>query len=159
MRTFSKAMSLAGLRLGLLLGAPEAIQEIERARLPFLVDRLSERVGLEVLDHPAWVAECVAKLKAERARMERAAAALEGVEVLPGAANFFLMRTPLPPADLVGGLAARGVRVRNVSGYPGLGGDGGKPGWVRVSVGRPAENRAFEVALQRVLAAAGVPVG
>ncbi|HLT46251.1 MAG TPA: aminotransferase class I/II-fold pyridoxal phosphate-dependent enzyme [Rubricoccaceae bacterium] len=159
MRTFSKAMGLAGLRLGLLLGAPEVIQEIEKARLPFLVDRLSERAALEVLAHPEWVAERVATLKAERARMERAASAMEGVEVIPGAANFFLMRTPLAPADLVGGLAARSVRVRDVSAYPGLGGDGAAPGWVRVSVGAPAENRAFEVALQHVLSAAGVPAG
>src|SRR5690606_21893612 len=82
-----------------------------------------------------------------------------GVEVIPGAANFFLMRTPLAPADLVGGLAARSVRVRDVSAYPGLGGDGAAPGWVRVSVGAPAENRAFAVALQHVLSAAGVPAG
>jgi histidinol-phosphate aminotransferase len=159
MRTFSKAMGLAGLRLGLLLGAPEAIQEIEKARLPFLVDRLSERVALEVLAHPEWVAERVAALKAERARLERAAAAMEGVEVSPGTANFFLLRTPLAPSELVAQLSARSVRVRDVSGYPALGGDGGRPGWVRVSVGSPAENRAFEVALQAVLAPAGVPAG
>jgi histidinol-phosphate aminotransferase len=157
MRTFSKALALAGLRLGVLVGAPEVMAEIEKARLPFLVDRLSERVALEVLAHPEWVEEGVRALKAERARMEAAAAAVDGAEVIPGAANFFLLRTPLAPAALVGRLAAEGVRVRDVSGYPELRGDAGKPGWVRVSVGSPAENRAFEVALQAVLAAAGVP--
>lgn len=161
LRTFSKALSLAGLRLGVLLGAPEAMREIAKARLPFLVDRLSERVALEVLAHPEEVSARAARLKAERARMERAAAAMEGVEVVPGAANFFLMRTPLAPADLVARMTEHSVWVRDVSMYPGLGGDAGggtpSPGWVRVSAGAPAENRAFEVALQAVLAAAGVP--
>jgi histidinol-phosphate aminotransferase len=101
----------------------------------------------------------VALLKAERARMERAAAAMEGVEVVPGAANFFLLRTPLASSELVARLTEHGVWVRDVSMYPGLGGGEGAPGWVRVSAGAEAENRAFEVALQTVLAAAGVPAG
>jgi histidinol-phosphate aminotransferase len=159
MRTFSKAMALAGLRLGVLMGAPEVVAEIEKARLPFLVDRLSERVALEVLAHPEWAAEHARALKAERARMERATAAMEGAEVIPGVANFFLLRTPLAPKDLVARLAAGGVRVRDVSMYPGLGGADGKPGWVRVSAGAPAENRAFEAALHAVLADAGVAAG
>ena len=157
LRTFSKAMALAGLRLGVLVGAPEVIREVEKARLPFLVDRLSERVALEVLARPEAVAERVRLLRDERARMERATAALDGAEVVSGTANFFLLRTPLAPADLIARLAAEGVRLRDVSMYPLLGGDGEKPGWVRVSVGAPAENRAYEAALQAVLAATGVP--
>ncbi|MDX1419981.1 MAG: aminotransferase class I/II-fold pyridoxal phosphate-dependent enzyme [Rubricoccaceae bacterium] len=159
MRTFSKALGLAGLRLGVLLGAPEVIQEIEKARLPFLVDRLAEEAALAVLARPEGVEEHVAALRRARAQMERAAAALEGVEVRPGTANFFLMRTPLAPADLIRRLSVRGVRIRDVSGYPALRGDEATPGWSRVSVGTEAENRAFEVALERVLADASVPTG
>jgi histidinol-phosphate/aromatic aminotransferase/cobyric acid decarboxylase-like protein len=55
-------------------------------------------------------------------------------------------------------LAAHSVRIRDVSAYPTLGGDAERPGWVRVSVGSPAQNRAFEAALQTVLAAADTPV-
>ena len=159
MRTFSKALALAGLRIGVLAGAPPVVAELEKARLPFLVDRFSERVALEALAHPDWIVEQVRQLKAERARMEAATEALEGTEVVPGAANFFLLRTPLEAPALVARLAAEGVRVRDVSGYPSLSGGGERPGWVRVSVGTPAENRAFEAALQGVLAAAGVPTG
>ena len=42
LRTFSKAFGLAGLRLGYLIGSPEVIREIVKARVPFMVDRLSE---------------------------------------------------------------------------------------------------------------------
>lgn len=156
MRTFSKAFGLAGVRLGYLVGAPALVQEMEKARLPFLVDRLGEEVGLQILRHTDLVAERVAELKAERASLEAWLAGLDGVEVLRGAANFFLLRTPLAAADLQRQLAERGVRVRNVSGYAALAARDGQAGWVRVSVGAPAENEAFRTALTDVLADTGV---
>ena len=156
MRTFSKALGLAGVRLGVLAGHPALIAEIEKARVPFLVDRLGEAVGLAALDHADLVAERVATLKAERERLEAWAGGVEGVEVLPGAANFFLLRTPLAVPDLLARMAERGVLIRNVTGYPALAGRDGRPGWARASVGTPDENRAFQDALTAVLADAGV---
>ena len=154
MRTFSKAFGMAGVRLGVLLGHPGMIAEIEKSRLPFLVGRLGEAVGLAILDRADLVAERAAELRAERASLEAFAAGFDGVEVLPGRANFFLLRTPLEAADLIGRLAERGVRIRDVSGYPALAARDGKPGWARVSVGAPDENRAVRAALADVL---GVP--
>lgn len=146
MRTFSKAMGLAGLRLGYLMAHPDLIAEFEKPRLPFLVDRLSEAAGLAMLDHPELVRERVETMRAERSKMVDALADLDGVETVPSSANFFIMRTPLAPAALRKALIDEGVRVRDVSGYPAL------KDWVRVSVGVPAENRAFVDALKRVLA-------
>jgi len=146
MRTFSKAMGLAGLRLGYLMAHPDLIAEFEKPRLPFLVDRLSEAVGLAMLDHQDLVHERVETMRAERAKMRDALADMDAVETVPSSANFFIMRTPLAPAALRKALLAEGVRIRDVSGYPAL------KDWVRVSVGLPAENRAFVDALKRVLA-------
>ena len=151
MRTFSKAMGLAGVRLGVLAGHPEAIAEIEKARLPFLIDRMGEAVGLAMLEQADTIAEHVAVLKAERQRVQDALAADARVEVVPGTANFFLLRTALAPQALIGRLTAHGVRIRDVSGYPAL------RGWVRVSVGTPAENDAFLGALGAVLAEGATP--
>jgi histidinol-phosphate aminotransferase len=156
MRTFSKAMGLAGLRVGYLVGAPALIAEIEKARLPFLVDRLGEAVALELLARPALVRGHVDVLLAERERLMEEMAEM-GVETVPSAANFFLFRTHLPAAELRAGLAARGVLVRDMSGYPELAAQAGLPGWTRVSVGSPDENRAFRAALAGVLDAAEAP--
>ncbi len=146
MRTFSKAMGLAGLRLGYLMAHPDLIAEFEKPRLPFLVDRLSEAVGLAMLGQQDLVRERVETMRAERARMVAALADLDDVETVPSSANFFIMRTPLAPGALRQALLGEGVRIRDVSGYPAL------RGWVRVSVGLPAENSAFVEALKRVLA-------
>lgn len=146
MRTFSKAMGLAGLRLGYLMAHPDLVTELEKPRLPFLVDRLSEAVGLTMLEHPEIVRERVEAMARERVKLMAALAEMDGVETVPSAANFFIMRTPLAPAELREALLREGARVRDVSGYPAL------AGWVRVSVGLPAENRAFLDALKEVLA-------
>ncbi|PAP77524.1 pyridoxal phosphate-dependent aminotransferase [Rubrivirga marina] len=151
LRTFSKAFGLAGVRLGVLLGHPELIAEMEKSRLPFLVGRLGEEIGLAILDHPGLVAERVDVLKAERATLEASIGALEGVEILPGAANFFLVRTPLAPAELQRRMAERGVLIRDVSGYAALSSRDGTPGWVRVSVGSPEENEATRRAFSEVM--------
>ena len=145
MRTFSKAMGLAGLRLGYLLGHPDVIAELEKPHLPFLTDRLSETAALAMLECDDVIAERVETLTAEREKMRAALAKRGDVETVPSAANFFIIRTPLAPADLRAAMLEEGVRIRDVSGYPAL------RGWARVSVGLPAENRAFLDALNRVL--------
>ncbi|WP_420454543.1 pyridoxal phosphate-dependent aminotransferase [Rubrivirga sp.] len=155
MRTFSKAFGLAGVRLGVLMGHPDLMAEIEKSRLPFLVGRLGEEVGLAILDRRDLVAERVAELKAERESLEAWFAARDGVEVLPGAANFFLIRTPMDAHDLQRRLAERGVLVRDVTGYPALAPRDGKPGWLRVSVGAPAENAAIRRAFLAVVGETG----
>ena len=154
MRTFSKAMGMAGVRLGLLLGAPALIQEIEKARVPFLVDRWGEAIGLAMLDQTDLIAERVRTLVAGREALVNWMGALEGVETVPSDANFFLFRTPLDVATLRERMAARGVLIRDVSGYPALAPRDGKPGWARVSVGTDAENAAFRTALTEVLSEA-----
>ena len=154
MRTFSKAFGLAGVRLGVLMGHPDLIAEIEKSRLPFLVGRLGEEVGLAILDRQDLVAERVAELMAEREALEAWFGRHDGVEVLPGAANFFLIRTPLAPRELMERMAAHGVLIRDVSGYAALAGDGERPGWVRVSVGAPSENEAVRRAFSDVMGAA-----
>lgn len=145
MRTFSKAMGLAGVRLGYLMGHPDVVAELQKPRLPFLVDRLSEGIGLAMLERDDLIRERVAVLNAERVKLCAALDEIEGVETIPSAANFFIMRSPLPPAELLQALLREGVRIRDMSGYPEL------AGWVRASVGLPEENRAFLDALKRVL--------
>lgn len=156
MRTFSKAMGLAGLRLGYLAAHPDVIAEFEKPRLPFLVDRFSEAVGLAMLDHEDVVRQRVGTLVDERDRLMTRLAPRPDVEVIASAANFFLLRTAQEPAVLQEALRQRGIRVRNVSSYPALSGGPGpsatfETGWLRVSVGTPDENSAFLTELDAVL--------
>jgi histidinol-phosphate/aromatic aminotransferase/cobyric acid decarboxylase-like protein len=75
---------------------------------------------------------------------------------MPAAANFFLLRAAMEPAELQEALLRAGVRVRSMAAYRALAGGpgpGGRfaTGWVRVSVGTPTENSDFLAALDRIL--------
>ncbi|NBC17700.1 MAG: histidinol-phosphate transaminase [Bacteroidetes bacterium] len=145
LRTFSKAFGLAGLRLGYLMGHPEVVAEVFKARLPFMVDRFAEATALALLARPDLIDDRVAQMQAQCEHLTTALRALDGVEVLPSQANFVLFKTPVEPSEMMDRLAASGVLVRNMGGYPEL------RGYLRVNAGTPDENKAFLAALKQAL--------
>jgi len=145
LRTLSKAFGLAGLRIGYLMAHPAIIQELLKARLPFMIDRLSESVALALLDDPVLLAERVTAMKTACQHIGRALAAMPGVQVVPSQANFVLFKTDRPGRAVMKQLAEDGILVRDMSGYPEL------QGYLRVSAGLPEENKAFLMALERSL--------
>jgi histidinol-phosphate aminotransferase len=150
LRTFSKAMALAGLRVGYLLASPDLVREINKARLPYNLNLISQLAALEALDQPAALSEGVRKLVAERERLLKLLGDLLGVRAHRSDANFFLLELlEANPKAVWDGLARRGVLVRDVTSYPML------ERCLRVSVGSPQENEAFLHALGAALIEAG----
>ncbi len=145
MRTFSKAWGLAALRLGYLLGHADLVREMLKARLPFMVDPLSEETAVRLLEHPELVDRRAASHKASLAVLTAGLQDLPGVEVVPSQANFVLFKSLPEPEALMARLAERGVLVRNMGGYPEL------DGFLRVNAGSPNENKAFLDALKSAL--------
>jgi histidinol-phosphate aminotransferase len=148
LRTFSKALGLAGLRVGYLLAAPALVAEIDKARLPYNLNFLSQLAAEAALQERELLRERTAILVAERERLQGALADLAGVRPFPSLANFVLVELlSAAPKAVHGALAERGILVRDVSGYPRLGRH------LRLSVGSPEENDALLEALPAVLAA------
>lgn len=144
-RTFSKALGMAGLRLGYLLAHPELAVQIAKAKLPYNVNQFSLTVAEVALDHRDRFAPSMRALLSERERLGRELAALSGIKVYPTAANFFLFELPLPPRTVFEQLLSRGILVRDVSSYPML------SRCLRVTVGKPDENDRFLAALKDCL--------
>jgi histidinol-phosphate aminotransferase len=137
-RTFSKAWSLAGLRLGVILGDSELIQSLNKVRLPFTVNASAAAAALELIPERARVAE------AARKTMKRKAVVLSELDArrlkyVSGYANFFLLNMGEYAADFCIYLRQRGVLVRNRS----FGTQSDNPLWgmVRISIGTEAENQ------------------
>jgi len=142
MRTVSK-MGLAGLRLGYLAGPAEWIAEIDKVRLPYNINALTQISATLALRHRALFDAQTAAIRAERARLFAALASLDGVQPYPSEANFILLRLTGGHADAVfAGLRARGVLVKNLQGAHPLLAE-----CLRVTVGQPEENAAFLSAL------------
>ncbi|HEV8653828.1 MAG TPA: aminotransferase class I/II-fold pyridoxal phosphate-dependent enzyme [Actinomycetes bacterium] len=146
-RSFSKALGLADLRLGDLLAHPDVVAGLERVRLPYHPSGFAQAAGLLALDHLAALQATIARVVAERQRVVAGLLGLRGrgVKPRPSQANFVCFAVPGPAAGVRRGLLDRGVAVRDVSDQPGL------AGHLRVTVGTPADNDAFLAALGEVL--------
>lgn len=144
MRTLSK-LGLAGLRLGLLVGRPEWLSELEKLRLPYNVSVLTQRIAARVLERPDVLDEQAAAIRAERGRLMSALQSMPGARAFPSDANFVLFKVPRADAVFTG-LKARGILIKNVSGsHPSL------TDCLRVTVGTPEENDQFLSALRHSL--------
>ncbi len=142
-RTFSKAFRLAGLRLGYLLAPSQVVEDLLAVRLPYHLDAITQLGGIVALEQEAAFLDHRQETADERDRVAHRLAQLDGIDVLPSAANFLLLHARR--ADLFDRLLERGVLVRDLSSAV------GRPGTLRVTVGTPAENDAFLAALSAVL--------
>ncbi|MFQ5651384.1 MAG: histidinol-phosphate transaminase [bacterium] len=146
-RTFSKAVGLAGLRIGYLLADPNLVVELNKAQLPYNLNLFSELVARKLLDNREVIAERIRQIKSEKERILARLAEVTGVTVFPSSGNFYLLKTRHPAALLFEKLVAQGVLTRDVSGYHRRLQD-----TLRVSVGTPEENDGFFEALKMSLA-------
>jgi histidinol-phosphate aminotransferase len=145
-RTFSKTWSMAGMRLGYLIGAAPVVSALERVALPYHLDAVKQEAGRLAVRHVAEMEARIGTIVRERQRLQRALASLP-VTVWPSQANFLLFRPERRKGSEVWQeLLDRSVLVRDTSSWPGL------AGCLRVTVGTTAENDAFLAALAEVVA-------
>jgi histidinol-phosphate aminotransferase len=144
-RTFSKTWSMAGVRLGYVIAAPEVVQACELVVLPYHLDAAKQLAGRLALGFVPEMEARVAMLKEERGRIAAALAGLP-VDTWPSDANFILFRpTATKAREVWARLLDASVLVRDCSDWPGL------DGCLRVTVGLPDENDRFLSALTESL--------
>jgi histidinol-phosphate aminotransferase len=145
LRTFSKAMSMAGLRFGYMMAHPEIAREIYKSKLPYNVNVFTLAAAEAVIEHRSELERNIAALIRERNRVFAELNKRPAVKAFASRANFILIRTAMQARALFDGLYAKGVLVRDVSAYPLL------DRCLRVSIGLPEENNRFLQALDHVL--------
>jgi len=150
-RTFSKTWSMAGVRLGYVIGPTWFINELEKVVLPYHLDAAKQIAGRLALRYVDDMDDRVRLIVAERRRVSAALGELP-IDVTPSGANFVLFR-PLTVSGraLWQGLLERSVLVRDCSGWPRL------ADCLRVTIGTPAENDEFLTAVGAVLADPSLP--
>jgi histidinol-phosphate aminotransferase len=154
MRTLSKA-GLAGLRLGVLAGPAAWIAQIDKVRLPYNINVLTQITATVAMQYPAVWQQQATEICNQRTRLTSGLAALPGLMVYPSAANFLLFRVPHGCAHaLHDGLRQDGILIKLMDGtHPAL------SDCLRVTVGRPDENRRFLDALRTRLESLNVDGG
>lgn len=133
-RSFSKAMGLAGIRVGCLVAEPAVIARLEPFRRFMPIDAVSLHAAAGLLSNTSFVNRL--KDHVLTARPLLAAALRESglfTEVRNTEANF-VMAEPMPEIreQVFAALASERIRVKECGGL-------GLPGWLRVSVGTLAD--------------------
>ena len=145
MRTVSK-MGLAGLRLGLLCGDQELINEINKVRLPYNINVLTQYSAEFILSNAGFLEAQAEMIRADRNKLLQQLTRFEQVDVFPSQANFILFRLRQANAtEVFERLCIQGVLIKNLD----------KPGalanCLRVTVGTQEENQLFLQALEIAL--------
>lgn len=143
-RTFSKAYGLAGLRIGLLAGHPDAMKFVRKVSSPYNVNSVALECLPEALADEAYIDWYTQQVLESR---EELASALEQLRVpyWPSHANFILMKIGAAHAAVVEGMRRRGILIRDRSKDPGC------DGCVRITVGPREHTQRGIAALQETL--------
>ncbi|MBI1270529.1 ATP phosphoribosyltransferase [bacterium] len=136
-RTFSKAWGLAGLRLGIIVGDPEKLELIARLRMPYSVNSYVAELAPDLLSCKNRVAEEASDLMKRKAKLIEDLSTLN-LDIVPGSANFFLVKLPGLEESFIADLKKAGILVRDrsskVENDP-------MNGAVRITVGTKEENK------------------
>lgn len=135
LRTFSKALGMAGMRFGVLLAHPGLAREIAKAKLPYNVNLVTLEAAAVALRHEELIRARVARTVAARQHTIASLRTLPDLAVHDSAANFFLVQSHRVDASVLFRrlLEEFSILVRDVSSHQGL------ENCLRISVGTAAD--------------------
>ena len=112
-RTFSKAFGLASLRIGLLIGCKEVIDELYKVKLVHEITGVAAKIGVYMLDHFDIVNDYLNRVNAGKEILYRRLSVLD-FEVLRSEANFVFFKPPgtVIPKELVKYLEDKRVLIK-----------------------------------------------
>lgn len=142
LRTLSKSYGLAGLRIGYVVAPRECIELLNRVRQPFNVNAMALEGALAALDDDAHLVRTRRMVDAGLRMLGREFRRM-GLEYVKGVANFLLVKVG-NGKEVFESMKQKGVIIRPMDAY-------GLPEYVRVTVGKPAENRKLVSSLKDVL--------
>jgi histidinol-phosphate aminotransferase len=143
-RTFSKATGLAGLRLGCVFAHRDVAKNLRRAEPPFPVSIAALAAAEAALSDGGFTRRGVKEIVCNRMFLERHLAKL-GAKVVPSATNFVLADFGARAPKIVKGLARKGILVRD------FGRAFGRPGFVRITVGKSVQMKRLLRALEHLV--------
>jgi histidinol-phosphate aminotransferase len=136
LRTLSK-IGLAGLRIGVLTASPAVIAELNKVRLPYNINVLSQAAAVAALKYWSVLDRQVKVLISQREKLYQALLRTPGVTPFPSETNFLLCWFEKDATKVFRELRKSGILVKN------LDRPGPLKGCLRITIGTPEENHAF----------------
>jgi histidinol-phosphate aminotransferase len=145
LKTLSK-IGLAALRIGIMVGQAPLINELNKVRLPYNLNALSQAAAGFYLDHEAVFSDQAEKIIKEREQLFSALQQMQGIRPYRSEANFIFFSCLFDTDPVYEKLRQQGILIKN---FPTA---GNLKNCMRVTVGRPEENKIFLEALERIIA-------
>ncbi len=146
MRTVSK-LGLAGLRLGYIAGNKEIIEQLNKIRLPYNINCLTQVTANFALKNQDLFQQQTQQICRDRTLVFKQLNKLPSIIAYPSSANFILFRTAKNQATTIFEcLKQQGVLIKNLSPQGGLLAD-----CLRVTIGKPEENKQFIDTLTEII--------
>ncbi|MBV51573.1 MAG: histidinol-phosphate transaminase [Nitrospinae bacterium] len=136
LRSLSK-IGLAGLRVGFGVADPLIIDQINKVRLPYNSNTVSQTLAEYLITHFDPVQKQIDSILDERVRLMGELEKMDSLTVFPSDSNFFLFRTEQSADKIFRYLIDNGILIRNLSSHPRLN------NCLRITVGTRGENDQF----------------
>ncbi|MFW6147600.1 MAG: threonine-phosphate decarboxylase CobD [Thermodesulfobacteriota bacterium] len=135
--SLTKFYALTGLRLGAIAGPEDIISRLRRAKEPWSINGVAEKVAPLLLACTDYEKETRSLVAAERKKMLQSLEIADGITPFPSTVNFLLCRWHKTKNldDLMRHLLSQGVYIRDCRNFPGL-----ENGFFRVGFRTPQEN-------------------
>lgn len=132
LRTASKALASAALRLGFLITNSTLLREIKKVKPPFNVNSVSQVIGKVILDDRKFIKESIDKVLGERNYLVTGLKSIEGLKVYETQSNFVLIYSE--NANKINDILIKsGIKIRSFN-------DTTLKNFMRVTVGSREEN-------------------
>jgi threonine-phosphate decarboxylase len=144
--SLTKFFALPGLRLGAVIGHPDAISRIRPLKEPWSVNRVAEKVALQLISCVEYEKQLSQLIRQERSKVFSRLQDLNGFQAFEPSANFVLVRWTQTDDldDLLRFLLKSGIHLRDCRNFPGLQDD-----FFRMAIRRPEENDRVLSVMQR----------
>lgn len=144
-RTFSK-IGLAGIRLGYLAANAELVEHINKVRMPYNINVLTQTTARFMLEQIPFINDNVGKIMREKAALYDWLSEQKGLTVFPTETNFILLRVADADTVFTRLRDEYKILIKNLNGYhPVL------DNVLRITIGRKKENAKLREALTEIL--------
>jgi histidinol-phosphate aminotransferase len=142
LKTLSK-LGMASIRLGFLIGNPDILAQIDKVRLPYNINSLSQVAAGFFLDNKDEFAKQINEITKRREELYRGLKQIKWIKAYPSRANFIFFSCAFDSNRIYTNLLADGIVVKNLN-IPQI------PHCIRVTVGSKKENEALLKALKNI---------
>jgi len=144
LRSLSK-IGLAGLRVGFAVADPLIIEQINKIRLPYNSNTVSQTLSEKLLSHFEPVQKQIDLILEQRKWLEDKMKDIAGLETFPSDSNFILFRVDGNSGEVFNRLVEKGILIRDLNSHPRL------KNCLRVTVGTHEENVEFITQIKSIL--------